>query len=335
MRFLNKLYSFLRSIYLNDSKFTNNLRHALIIFFQREFKTINNLKLFGALFQSSKWSDYQTCNVNKSFRKTCLSSFIYLLAAVLLIFFLMGRSKSEQYLGFLPFFSYINFFMGFIPLLFHDLWFQVLFTAYVFYLFILSWSTKLINKLSLNLFYSLSSKKTTKSPKKLNTGGYTTLEKLNTMISNLINADKTKLDRVVDYITIKLLPENPINECAWEWCCCCSTRHKINKSEQNNNYNNYNSSWSANDPNSLDVAMQGINPEPNINNYSAPMKPTQSIIPRAISNQQSVNTPPNLEIGHISNEFNIEVGSTSMISDPSNHYKNPKPTPDHRGRVPA
>jgi len=193
VRFLNKFYSFLKSIYLNDSKYNNNLRHTLRIFFEREVKTRHTPTLFGALFKGSKWSDYQTYNINKLLIKSGLSYFLYLLVVILLVFFLMGRSKSEQYLGFLPIFSYVNFVLGFIPLLFHDLWSQVLFTAYVLYLFVLSWSTKLINKLSLNFFYSLSSKDTTKFSKNPNVNTLKTLHNLNLAGNNTTNSNKNKL----------------------------------------------------------------------------------------------------------------------------------------------
>jgi hypothetical protein len=70
---------------------------------------------------------------------------------------MMGRSKAEQYLGFLPLFSYINFILGFLPLVIHDLWSQILFTLYILYILVLTWSVNLVNKLSLNFFYSLTS----------------------------------------------------------------------------------------------------------------------------------------------------------------------------------
>ena len=54
MRTLNKFYSFLKSIYLNDSKFSNNLRHTLRIFFEREIKTKHTPTLFGSTFKGSK-----------------------------------------------------------------------------------------------------------------------------------------------------------------------------------------------------------------------------------------------------------------------------------------
>lgn len=52
---------------------------------------------------------------------------------VLVLFMLLGRSKSEQYFGFLPFFSYINFILGYVPLVLSDLTSQVIIFSYVFY----------------------------------------------------------------------------------------------------------------------------------------------------------------------------------------------------------
>lgn len=116
MRFLNKFYSYIKSIYLNDSKYSNNLRHLLRIFFEREVKTKHSLSTFGSLFKGSKWSDYQTFNINKLFINSGLYYFYYILTLLLLIIMFLGRSKSEQYFGFIPFFSYINFFLGYIPM---------------------------------------------------------------------------------------------------------------------------------------------------------------------------------------------------------------------------
>ena len=104
MRLLNKFYSFIKSIYLNNSKFSNNLRHTLRIFFEREIKTKHTPTLFGSTFKGSKWVDYQTFNINKLFIKSGLSYFIYMLLVFLMLLLLLGRSKSEQYFGFFPFF---------------------------------------------------------------------------------------------------------------------------------------------------------------------------------------------------------------------------------------
>ena len=120
MRILNKFYTFIKSIYLNNSKYSNNLRHTLRIFFEREIKTKHTPTLFGALFKGSKWADYQTFNINKLFIKSGLNYFTYILVVFLLLCIFMGRTKSEQYLGFLPFFSYINFALGYVPLALHD-----------------------------------------------------------------------------------------------------------------------------------------------------------------------------------------------------------------------
>jgi len=45
----------------------------------------------------------------------------------------LGRSKSEQYFGFLPFFTYINFILGYLPLVLSDFISQVIFVTYLVY----------------------------------------------------------------------------------------------------------------------------------------------------------------------------------------------------------
>jgi hypothetical protein len=62
-----------------------------------------------------------------------MSYFVYMFTTVSLVFLLMGRSKSEQYFGFLPLFSYINFVLGYIPLVLGDLVSQVIVLSYVLY----------------------------------------------------------------------------------------------------------------------------------------------------------------------------------------------------------
>lgn len=151
MRLLNKFYSFIKSIYLNNSKYSNNLRHTLRIFFEREVKTKHTPTLFGTTFKGSKWVDYQTLNINKLFIKSGLSYFYYIISAIFLTFFLLGRSKSEQYFGFFPFFTYINFILGYIPLLCNDFFSQAIVIFYIVYTLLIKYLNFLIGRLGSNL----------------------------------------------------------------------------------------------------------------------------------------------------------------------------------------
>jgi hypothetical protein len=146
MRFLTKFYSFIKSVYLNNSKYSNNLSHALRIFFEREVKTKNTPALFGSTFKGSKWTDYQTFNINKLFIKSGITYFYYALTLLLVTFIFLGRSKAEQYFGFLPFFSYVNFLLGYIPLVLSDTTSQFIVIIYSFYTFLYKY---IYNKLTL------------------------------------------------------------------------------------------------------------------------------------------------------------------------------------------
>jgi len=159
VRFLNKFYSIIKSAYLNDSRFSNNLRHTLRIFFEREVKTKYTPSLFGTVFKGSKWVDYKTFNINKLLIKTGLSYFSYILLVIVAITTLLGRSKAEQYFGFFPLFSYINFFMGYIPLVLHDVWSQILFVIYILYLYSIHLSSLILTSFSNLFFQSLSNGK--------------------------------------------------------------------------------------------------------------------------------------------------------------------------------
>jgi hypothetical protein len=67
----------------------------------------------------------------------------------------LGRSKAEQYLGFIPFFSYINFILGYIPLALGDLWSQALLYIYIIYLAFISILNKFMEYITTNLFISI------------------------------------------------------------------------------------------------------------------------------------------------------------------------------------
>lgn len=155
MRFLNKFYSYLKSVYINDSKYSNNLRHLLRIFFEREIKTKHSLSVFGSLFKGSKWSDYQTFNINSFFINSGLHYFYYIITVLLFMMVFLGRSKAEQYFGFIPFFSYIDFLLGYIPLVLGDLWSQVILYVYIIYLALMSILNKFVEYVTTNLFLSI------------------------------------------------------------------------------------------------------------------------------------------------------------------------------------
>lgn len=140
---------------MNDSKYSNNLRHLLRIFFEREIKTKHSLSVFGSLFKGSKWSDYQTFNINNFFINSGLHYFYYITTVLLFIMIFLGRSKAEQYLGFIPFFSYIDFILGYVPLALGDLWSQVILYIYIIYLTLMAVLNKFVEYITTNLFLSI------------------------------------------------------------------------------------------------------------------------------------------------------------------------------------
>jgi hypothetical protein len=78
----------------------------------------------------------------------------------LIVVMLLGRSKSEQYFGFLPFFVYINFILGYVPLLIGDLSSQLFVWSYILYTTFYKILLKTLNYFSLNLVMSLDSTST-------------------------------------------------------------------------------------------------------------------------------------------------------------------------------
>jgi len=141
----------MKSIYLNNSKYSNNLRHTLRIFFEREVKTKHTPTLFGSTFKGSKWVDYQTFNINKLLIKSGLSYFNYIFIGLSFIFIFLGRTKAEQYFGFMPFFTYFNFILGYLPLVLSDFTSQLIVIFYVFYTLLYKFFLKLTNLTNYNI----------------------------------------------------------------------------------------------------------------------------------------------------------------------------------------
>jgi hypothetical protein len=74
---------------------------------------------------------------------------------LLLVFTLLGRSKSEQYFGFLPFFSYIDFILGYVPLILGDLISQVIITTYLLYNLLNLTLVSILNKITNRTLFNL------------------------------------------------------------------------------------------------------------------------------------------------------------------------------------
>jgi hypothetical protein len=147
--------------------------------------------LFGATFKGSKWVDYQTFNINKLFIKSGLSYFYYIIFATSSLFLLLGRSKSEQYFGFFPFFTYLNFLLGYIPLLLGDLSSQVILIVYTLYTLITTLLYKLINRVGYNALESTNQHYINKHPNQYistdSSKNFTKLFNKDTKITNQLN----------------------------------------------------------------------------------------------------------------------------------------------------
>lgn len=76
----------------------------------------------------------------------------------MLLFIFLGRSKAEQYFGFLPLFSYFNFLLGYIPLVFSDLTSQLILLSYIFYTLITRILYKFLNLFNQNVLDSVETK---------------------------------------------------------------------------------------------------------------------------------------------------------------------------------
>jgi hypothetical protein len=104
MRYFNKIFTSIKSNYLNDNKYNNSLFSTLRIYFERETKYKTNLTSFGNTFRNSKWSDLHKINIKESFLQTFIYAILTILLCVSILMCFLGKSKSEQYFGFIPFF---------------------------------------------------------------------------------------------------------------------------------------------------------------------------------------------------------------------------------------
>ena len=84
---------------MSSLKVNNNITSYLKIFFERSNKLSNTVSSFGNVFKNSKWSDFQTQNIKKSFSKEWfLLIFPTIIFAILLWYF-----KSLPFIQFLTF----------------------------------------------------------------------------------------------------------------------------------------------------------------------------------------------------------------------------------------
>jgi hypothetical protein len=82
------------------------------------------------------------------FIKSGLTYFYYILLIVFATLVLLGRSKSEQYFGFLPFFTYVNFILGYVPMVLSDITSQIIILVYSMYTIIYKISYNIITKIT-------------------------------------------------------------------------------------------------------------------------------------------------------------------------------------------
>lgn len=99
---------FVKSHYLNDNKYNNLLFNNLRIYFERETKVRSVTANFGNTFRNSKWSDLHKVNIKESYLKTFINASSTLMLVVFSLMYFLGKSNSEHYLGFLPFFSVLD-----------------------------------------------------------------------------------------------------------------------------------------------------------------------------------------------------------------------------------
>jgi hypothetical protein len=88
------------------------------------------------------------------FIKSGLTYFYYISALFLITFIFLGRSKAEQYFGFLPFFTYINFLLGYLPLVLSDFTSQIIIIIYAFYTFLYKFAYRQLAFLFRNILFT-------------------------------------------------------------------------------------------------------------------------------------------------------------------------------------
>jgi hypothetical protein len=117
---------------------------------------------------------------------------------LVLTFVLLGRSKSEQYFGFLPIFNYINFILGYIPLVCGDITSQIITIGYFIYIFLCNIIYRFINQ----VLYKNSVQTNNTSKHFLNKNYYNTNNILHTEFHKLFNNNQ---QRNLEYSKIPLV----------------------------------------------------------------------------------------------------------------------------------
>ena len=105
LKFLDKTVNFIKSTYLTDIKYNNNLLTSLRIFFERGNKFKSTLMTTGNVFRNSKWSDLAIFNIKYSFINKWFSFFSVILFFLILFCGLADFSTVTKYLSFLPFYN--------------------------------------------------------------------------------------------------------------------------------------------------------------------------------------------------------------------------------------
>ena len=132
----------IKSSYLNNNKYNNTLFNNLRIYFERETKHNSNVSTFGNTFRNSKWSDLQKVNIKESFLKTFIYASLTFVFLVSTLMCFWGKSKSEHYLGFIPFFSVWDSTLNLALILFNEIQSQMFI---IMFSLIVSFAAKLKN----------------------------------------------------------------------------------------------------------------------------------------------------------------------------------------------
>jgi hypothetical protein len=84
---VDKIINYFNKLYKSDLKYSNSVLNTLKIFFERGTKSTSNINLMGNLYKSSKWTPFQTQNINIGWLKDWATNLVLTLFFLGCIFY--------------------------------------------------------------------------------------------------------------------------------------------------------------------------------------------------------------------------------------------------------
>jgi len=99
MKYINLLFNFFKSTYLNDSRYNSSILTTLRVLFERETKYRSTPAVFGNVFRNSKWSDLKIQNVKTTSIRHWLYYLLFVFLLISIAILLLHQIAPNSYFG--------------------------------------------------------------------------------------------------------------------------------------------------------------------------------------------------------------------------------------------